>query len=94
MRLALVHPDVAALRRYLVDARLMSRVERGLSAHDVGMPRLQAKSFAQPDDVRSMPKAPDRDGPPRRGDRRALQLRPGLALVHRRPARWSAPRAA
>ena len=25
MRLALVHPDVAALRRYLVDARLMSR---------------------------------------------------------------------
>ena len=25
MRLALVHPDVAALRRYLVEARLMSR---------------------------------------------------------------------
>ena len=25
MRLALVHPDVAALRRYLVDAKLMSR---------------------------------------------------------------------
>ncbi|MGH2465699.1 MAG: DUF2087 domain-containing protein [Candidatus Limnocylindrales bacterium] len=25
MRLALVHPDVAALRRYLVDAQLMSR---------------------------------------------------------------------
>lgn len=25
MRLALLHPDVAALRRYLVDARLMSR---------------------------------------------------------------------
>ena len=25
MRLALVHPDVAALRRYLVDARLMTR---------------------------------------------------------------------
>jgi hypothetical protein len=25
MRLALVHPDVAALRRYLVDAGLMSR---------------------------------------------------------------------
>jgi hypothetical protein len=25
MRLALVHPDVAALRRYLVDAELMSR---------------------------------------------------------------------
>jgi len=25
MRLALVHPDVAALRRYLVDANLMSR---------------------------------------------------------------------
>ncbi len=26
MRLALVHPDVAALRRYLVDSRLMSRL--------------------------------------------------------------------
>ena len=25
MRLALLHPDVAALRRYLVDARLMTR---------------------------------------------------------------------
>ena len=25
MRLALVHPDVAALRRYLVDAKLMAR---------------------------------------------------------------------
>jgi hypothetical protein len=25
MRLALIHPDVAALRRYLVDAKLMSR---------------------------------------------------------------------
>ena len=25
MRLALLHPDVAALRRYLVDAQLMSR---------------------------------------------------------------------
>jgi hypothetical protein len=25
MRLALLHPDVAALRRYLVDAKLMSR---------------------------------------------------------------------
>jgi hypothetical protein len=25
MRLALVHPDVAALRRYLVDARLLTR---------------------------------------------------------------------
>ena len=25
MRLALVHPDVAALRRYLVDAKLLSR---------------------------------------------------------------------
>jgi hypothetical protein len=25
MRLALVHPDVAALRRYLVDAQLMTR---------------------------------------------------------------------
>ena len=25
MRLALVHPDVAALRRYLVDAKLMTR---------------------------------------------------------------------
>ena len=25
MRLALIHPDVAALRRYLVDARLMTR---------------------------------------------------------------------
>jgi hypothetical protein len=25
MRLALVHPDVAALRRYLVDSKLMSR---------------------------------------------------------------------
>ena len=25
MRLALLHPDVAALRRYLVDANLMSR---------------------------------------------------------------------
>jgi hypothetical protein len=27
MRLALVHPDVAALRRYLVDSRLMSRTD-------------------------------------------------------------------
>jgi hypothetical protein len=26
MRLALVHPDVAALRRYLVDSRLMARL--------------------------------------------------------------------
>ena len=25
MRLAVIHPDVAALRRYLVDAKLMSR---------------------------------------------------------------------
>jgi len=41
MRLALIHPDVAALRRYLVDAKLMSRsnsVYRRASSETPGAP--------------------------------------------------------
>jgi hypothetical protein len=37
MRLALLHPDVAALRRYLVDGRLMSR-EAGIYRRTKPMP--------------------------------------------------------
>jgi hypothetical protein len=48
MRLALLHPDVAALRRYLVDGRLMTR-EAGNYRRARPMARPMATEPAPPD---------------------------------------------